>query len=234
MDLTLAHRPQSTVYSPKGQVDILPATRVFVRRCSLTFLVPHQRASLPIRSLLVGLTLIVMAISAPRMAAQKVDLSIDASKPGAKIDRNLFGQFAEHLGHGIYDGIWVGSDSTIPNTRGIRNDVGAALKAIDLDRPQSVRAVRRASRTWHLRRYLGRFRFHNSEHTRHPQRRGCRTESDSCAKRTLARRLLRRRISLARRDRAAASREAEPRLGRRDRAEHFWDARIHGLHRPDR
>jgi alpha-N-arabinofuranosidase len=57
-------------------------------------------------------------------------LSIDASKPGAKIDRNLFGQFAEHLGHGIYDGIWVGSDSTIPNTRGIRNDVVAALKAI--------------------------------------------------------------------------------------------------------
>src|ERR1022692_2944522 len=92
MDLTLAHRPQSTVYSPKGQVDILPATRVFVRRCSLTFLVPHQRASLPIRSLLVGLTLIVMAISAPRMAAQKVDLSIDASKPGAKIAGNLSGQ----------------------------------------------------------------------------------------------------------------------------------------------
>ena len=76
------------------------------------------------------LTLIVMAIAAPRMAAQRVELSIDASKPGAKIDRNLFGQFAEHLGHGIYDGIWVGSDSTIPNTRGIRNDVVAALKAI--------------------------------------------------------------------------------------------------------
>jgi len=79
------------------------------------------------RSLLVGLTLIVVAIAAPRMAAQKVELSIDASKPGAKIDRNVFGQFAEHLGHGIYDGIWVGADSKIPNTRGIRNDVVAAL-----------------------------------------------------------------------------------------------------------
>ena len=72
----------------------------------------------------------IIAIAAPRMAAQKVELSIDASQPGAKIDRNLFGQFAEHLGHGIYEGIWVGSDSTIPNTRGIRNDVVAALKAI--------------------------------------------------------------------------------------------------------
>jgi alpha-L-arabinofuranosidase len=57
-------------------------------------------------------------------------MSVDVSKAGAKIDRNLFGQFAEHLGHGVYEGIWVGPDSKIPNTRGIRNDVVAALKAL--------------------------------------------------------------------------------------------------------
>ena len=73
---------------------------------------------------------VAAALSVPVLAAQKVELSIDASKTGAKIDRNIFGQFAEHLGHGIYDGIWVGPDSRIPNTRGIRNDVVAALKAI--------------------------------------------------------------------------------------------------------
>ena len=49
---------------------------------------------------------------------------------GAKIDRNIFGQFAEHLGTGIYEGVWVGPDSPIPNTRGIRNDVVAALRAL--------------------------------------------------------------------------------------------------------
>jgi alpha-N-arabinofuranosidase len=62
--------------------------------------------------------------------AQKVQISVDATKAGAKIDRNIFGQFAEHLGHGIYEGIWVSSDSKIPNTRGIRSDVVAALKGI--------------------------------------------------------------------------------------------------------
>ena len=67
---------------------------------------------------------------APFADAQKVALSVDASKAGVKIDRNIFGQFAEHLGHGIYEGIWVGPDSAIPNTRGIRNDVVDALKAI--------------------------------------------------------------------------------------------------------
>jgi alpha-N-arabinofuranosidase len=55
---------------------------------------------------------------------------VDVSKAGAKIDRQIFGQFAEHLGHGVYEGIWVGPGSPIPNTRGIRNDVVAALKAI--------------------------------------------------------------------------------------------------------
>jgi alpha-N-arabinofuranosidase len=59
-----------------------------------------------------------------------IRLTIDAARPGARVDRNIFGQFAEHLGRGIYEGVWVGPDSKIPNTRGIRNDVVAALKAI--------------------------------------------------------------------------------------------------------
>ena len=87
-----------------------------------------QRASRLIHCLFVCFTLIAAPMTA--LAADKVELSIDVSKAGAKIDRNIFGQFAEHLGHGIYDGIWVGPDSTIPNTRGIRNDVVSALKAL--------------------------------------------------------------------------------------------------------
>jgi alpha-N-arabinofuranosidase len=59
-----------------------------------------------------------------------VQISIDAAHPGATIDRNLFGQFAEHLGRGVYEGVWVGPGSPIPNTRGIRTDVVEALKAI--------------------------------------------------------------------------------------------------------
>lgn len=76
------------------------------------------------------LTLVSGALTTKAVAADKVELSVDVSKTGATIDRNIFGQFAEHLGHGVYDGIWVGRDSPIPNTRGIRNDVVAALKAI--------------------------------------------------------------------------------------------------------
>ena len=59
-----------------------------------------------------------------------IEVRIDPSRPGPTIDRNVFGQFAEHLGTGIYEGVWVGPGSPIPNTRGIRNDVVSALKAL--------------------------------------------------------------------------------------------------------
>jgi alpha-N-arabinofuranosidase len=52
----------------------------------------------------------------------------DAAKD--TISRYIYGQFAEHLGRGIYGGLWVGENSAIPNTRGIRNDVVDALKKI--------------------------------------------------------------------------------------------------------
>jgi len=52
----------------------------------------------------------------------------DAAKD--TISRFIYGQFAEHLGHGIYGGFWVGENSPIPNTRGIRKDVVDALKSI--------------------------------------------------------------------------------------------------------
>lgn len=69
--------------------------------------------------------------NAPKTA---IKLSIDAQvKPTNKIlDENVFGQFAEHLGTGIYPGVWVGKDSKIPNTRGIRNDVVGALKELKI------------------------------------------------------------------------------------------------------
>ena len=73
---------------------------------------------------------LIVALVTPTIAQQRVEISVDVSKPGARIDRNIFGQFAEHLGHGVYEGIWVGPDSPIPNTRGIRKDVVAALAAI--------------------------------------------------------------------------------------------------------
>lgn len=48
------------------------------------------------------------------------------------ISRHIYGHFSEHLGHCIYGGYWVGENSPIPNTRGIRNDVVEALRKIQI------------------------------------------------------------------------------------------------------
>jgi alpha-L-arabinofuranosidase len=63
-------------------------------------------------------------------AASKDSLVIDADQGGATISRHIYGHFSEHLGRCIYGGIWVGEDSPIPNTRGIRNDIVQALRQI--------------------------------------------------------------------------------------------------------
>ncbi len=55
---------------------------------------------------------------------------INGALPEVTIDRHIYGHFAEHLGRCIYEGVWVGEDSPIPNTRGIRNDVVEALRQI--------------------------------------------------------------------------------------------------------
>ena len=76
------------------------------------------------RILLVVLVFAFGALAQPITAT----LEIRAERSGAKVNRQLFGQFAEHLGAGIYGGIWVGENSPIPNTRGYRNDVLEALR----------------------------------------------------------------------------------------------------------
>lgn len=64
--------------------------------------------------------------------SQTSTLVIDASHLRLKINKNIYGQFSEHLGNCIYGGIWVGENSQIPNTNGIRNDVVEALKRIQV------------------------------------------------------------------------------------------------------
>jgi alpha-N-arabinofuranosidase len=84
----------------------------------------------------IAIVLVLAAVApvraqAPAQAAAAT-ATLRADQPGPIVNRNIYGHFAEHLGRGIYEGIWVGPASPIPNTRGIRNDVLAALKALNI------------------------------------------------------------------------------------------------------
>lgn len=50
----------------------------------------------------------------------------------SKINKEIYGHFSEHLGRCIYEGLYVGEDSSIPNVNGMRTDVVEALKAIHI------------------------------------------------------------------------------------------------------
>ena len=82
------------------------------------------------KRILTASAVLVLLATTPQANAQDTTVNIDAGQSGPTINRQIFGQFAEHLGTGIYGGVWVGPDSAIPNVRGIRSDVVAALKAI--------------------------------------------------------------------------------------------------------
>jgi alpha-N-arabinofuranosidase len=59
-------------------------------------------------------------------------LVVNASNKKSKIHKEVYGHFSEHLGRCIYEGLYVGEDSKIPNKKGMRTDVVEALKEMKL------------------------------------------------------------------------------------------------------
>lgn len=59
-------------------------------------------------------------------------LVINNTKETGTIAPEIYGHFSEHLGRCIYEGMFVGEDSDIPNVNGMRTDVVEALKEIQI------------------------------------------------------------------------------------------------------
>ena len=59
-------------------------------------------------------------------------ISLHLGQANQKISKHIYGHFAEHLGRCVYEGIWVGRNSSIPNINGYRRDVVEALKALQI------------------------------------------------------------------------------------------------------
>ena len=82
------------------------------------------------KKLLTATIALVCAVTAT--ATGNVKATIHADKPGATINKEIYGQFSEHLGTCIYGGLWVGENSPIPNINGYRKDVFEALKKLQV------------------------------------------------------------------------------------------------------
>src|SRR5680860_87862 len=80
-----------------------------------------------IRILLISL---IVFVGFAATSQNKIVINTDLGKE--TISKHIYGHFSEHLGRCIYGGYWVGEDSDIPNTAGLRNDVVGALKEIGI------------------------------------------------------------------------------------------------------
>jgi alpha-N-arabinofuranosidase len=79
------------------------------------------------------LYLTVLFILIQQRGFSQIEVTISAGTQKTIISRHIYGHFAEHLGRCIYDGFYIGEkNKTIPNTNGIRNDIVAALKKLNI------------------------------------------------------------------------------------------------------
>ena len=79
-----------------------------------------------------ALTLKAQPFAANTLPANSADAHIEilAAEPIGEISPNIYGQFTEHIGGVIYDGVWVGENSKIPNQHGIRSQLIERMKQI--------------------------------------------------------------------------------------------------------
>ena len=91
----------------------------------------HQKVKMRKISICFLLIIVNWCLS-KRADAQQTNIKINDAGAKIKINRNIYGHFAEHLGHCIYGGFYVGDTSSIPNTNGVRNDIIDALKKMKI------------------------------------------------------------------------------------------------------
>src|SRR5512145_2398458 len=83
-----------------------------------------------------GVARLAMARAAGQSRSADSRIEVLLNEPIGKIAPEIYGHFAEHLGGVVYDGIWVGEDSRIPNVGGIRKSLIDALQRV---KPSVVR-----------------------------------------------------------------------------------------------
>lgn len=63
---------------------------------------------------------------------KNIKLTLNAADRISRINPEIYGHFSEHLGRCIYNGIYVGEDSEIPNKKGVRTDIIEAFRKIKM------------------------------------------------------------------------------------------------------
>ena len=69
---------------------------------------------------------------------KEISMLINTADKRSHINPEIYGHFSEHLGRCIYNGMYVGENSEIPNINGVRKDVIEAFKEIKMPGREAV------------------------------------------------------------------------------------------------
>ncbi len=86
-------------------------------------------SKLHMRNFILLLTLSIL-FRLPAVAQGENHITIFPGNSNVKINKHIYGHFAEHLGRCIYGGFYVGDSSKIDNVNGVRKDIIEALKKL--------------------------------------------------------------------------------------------------------
>ena len=75
---------------------------------------------------------LIFIVAASCSTAQQLTVTVGKPEKQIIISKHIYGHFAEHLGHCIYGGFYVGEKNAIPNTNGVRNDIIEALRKLKI------------------------------------------------------------------------------------------------------
>lgn len=76
--------------------------------------------------------ILFLTFSTALIAQEPTEVTLSLDKDAPVISKHIYGHFAEHLGRCIYEGFYVGENSTIPNSDGVRKDIINALKELNI------------------------------------------------------------------------------------------------------
>ena len=75
---------------------------------------------------------ILILVGFSQLISAQTKIEIVSIENAPIISKHIYGHFAEHLGRCIYEGFYVGENSVIPNSEGVRIDIIEALKELQI------------------------------------------------------------------------------------------------------
>jgi|GEM_PF-6651707 len=91
-------------------------------------------------AIVAALVVLISTCAGAQEAKVTATINVKTDQVIGTINPDIYGHFTKHIGGVIYDGIWVGPDSKVPNINGIRKELVDHMKRLNVNKGVSDRS----------------------------------------------------------------------------------------------